>query len=66
MYIEGWRKWLGYIIAILVIALPDVFGHPLGSGTMNTVENISYAYLAGQSAIDIMAVRAKAQSAPKP
>jgi hypothetical protein len=59
--IEGWRKFLGYVIALLVVTLPDTFKHPLGAGTINTIENISYAYLVGQSAIDIITARAKGQ-----
>lgn len=52
--IEGWRKFLAYVVCLLVLALPDTFKHALDSSTMNTIENISIFYLGGQSAIDIV------------
>jgi hypothetical protein len=64
-HIEGWRKYSVVLLVVAGIALLDAFRRPLSSGTLNTVENITIAYLAGQSAIDIIAARAKAQSAAK-
>lgn len=57
MKIEGWRKFLAYTVAVGAISTIDTFRGPLSDGTLNTVENLSYAYLVGQAAVDLIKAR---------